>query len=264
MNKIGWIVSLIIFVFITVFVLSLDTTTQKGRVKISNRNVEIGHENTEVTNDKVNLTNSSSKFINKDIQTSNSGIDINSNGEISNKDVNINDLETNYENQDSRISNNGKLEYKNLDDSEIEKTLNSARNSRPRQVEPKPVNRYLYKNIDWSTWKSNFVNKILDDSLSIRELDEYSEGAWFHYSFDVNDEGKISNIKITSMFLSKEDKAKVSALIKSYEGQEITVFPANSKRKYAKVSAVMVLSNHTEKSRPSDFADKERIKIKLN
>ncbi len=95
-------------------------------------------------------------------------------------------------------------------------------------------------------------------------MDQYQEGAWFHYSFEVNDEGKISNIKITSMFLSKEDKAKVYALIKSYEGQEITVFPANSRRKYAKVSAVMLLSNHTEKARPSDFSDSEKVRIKLN
>lgn len=257
MNKTGWLISLIIFVFVTAFVLSLDNTSKKGRVKISNRNIEIGHENTEFTNDKVNLTNSNSKFTNKNV-------DITNGGNLNNKDIDIYGNETNYNNQNSQISDNSKLTYKNLDDSELDTMINNAREKRPRTVEPITPKKYLYKNIDWATWKSNFVNKILDDSLKIHELDQYQEGAWLHYSFDVNDEGEISNIKITSMFLSKEDKAKVQALIKSYEKQEITMFPANSKRKYAKVSAVMVLADHTEKSRPSDFSDSEKIRIKLN
>ena len=37
----------------------------------------------------------------------------------------------------------------------------------------------LVKNIDWSTWKSEFINKILDESMSITSLDDYGVGTWF-------------------------------------------------------------------------------------
>jgi len=265
MNKTGWIICIIIFVFVTVFVLSLDNTSLTGRVKISNSNVEIGHENTEIVNGenvKVNL--GGTNLNNRQLETSNNDFNINNSGSVNSGNINYNNSEIDYNNQGSEFSNSGGISYKNLDDSHLDAALNEADNiSNKNPSQSKARNRYLYKNIDWATWKSNFVNKILDDSLSIHELDQYGEGAWFHYSFDVDEDGKISNISVFSLFLSDEDKNKVAALIKSYQYSDITVFPANTKRKSAKVSAVMMLSNTTQKSRPSDFKDSEKVKINL-
>ena len=126
-----------------------------------------------------------------------------------------------------------------------------------------PRDRYAYRNIDWSTWKSNFVNKILDDSMYIKSLDKYEEGSFFYYSFIVDDQGRISNIHVKSMHLSEADKREVARLIKSYEFSDVTIFPAKSKRKTASVSAVMMISNESQRAKPSDFHDLEQIKFKL-
>ena len=72
------------------------------------------------------------------------------------------------------------------------------------------------------------------------------------------------NISVRSMHLSPSDKQKVARLIKSYEHTPITRFPQNSKRKTARVSAVMMLSNEaTIHSKPSDFQDTETYKYKI-
>ena len=50
-------------------------------------------------------------------------------------------------------------------------------------------------------------------------------------------------------------KKELKTFIRSYEYQDITVFPANSKRKTAKVDAVVLLGESEKKSKPSDFND---------
>jgi hypothetical protein len=124
--------------------------------------------------------------------------------------------------------------------------------------------KYAYDNIDWAAWKSNFVNRILDDSVEISELDNYPNGAFFYYSFIVDDKGGISMIKIRSMYLSEHDKKLVENLIRSYAHTSITRFPKNSNRKTASVSAIMMLSSsETVHSKPSDFNDMERVKYQV-
>ena len=123
-------------------------------------------------------------------------------------------------------------------------------------------NRYKYQNIDWGTWKSNFVNRILDDSMYIRSLDLYGMGTWFYYSFIVTDEGEIKSVNVFSFYLKEEDKKQVREMIRGYAYQPITVFPKDSKRKKAKVKAIMLLGGNTEsKSNASNFRDVEKIKI---
>lgn len=272
MNKNWWIICILIFAFITVFVLSLDGTAPSGRVKISNRNIEISHESTEVVNDdSVKLKLGDAKIDNKKLETQNKNINIDSSSNINNSEVSFNNSETEYSNQSSnfksgsnKFSNNNNITYKNLDTNELDIALNEAKNINNKRInpEPRPIERkYKYKNIDWGTWKSNFVNQILEDSLKIHELDEYQEGSWFYYSFDVDLTGKISNIQIKSIFLTPEDKTKVAKLIKSYQYQDITLFPANTKRKSATVSAVMMLSDTTKKTNPNDFKDIEHVKF---
>ena len=101
--------------------------------------------------------------------------------------------------------------------------------------------------------------------MDIKELDTYPDGSFFYYSFIVDDEGRISNISVKSIYLSHADKQKVARFIKGYQYSYLTKFPANSKRKTAKVSAIMMLSSaETKHSKPSDFRDMEQIKYKVN
>jgi len=260
MNKIIWFIALCIFVFVTAFVISVDTSGSR-KVKFTNQSFEIKNEGNEVVNDtnaKINLSNTSVK--NKEIASNNSNVNIsntkienqetgfNDSGRYSNQETNYNS-DTNYYNQDTEYSNQ-QNEY----------------NHRPVEYSsPKPnltpPPSYGYKDIDWSTWKSNFVNKILDDSIRIKELDTYPDGSWFYYSFIVDDEGRISNVNVRSVYLTAEDKIKVANFIQGYQRSYLTKFPPNSKRKTAKISAIMMLSNQsTIHSKPSDFHDIEQVK----
>lgn len=286
MNKILWLTGLIIFVFVTVFVVSLDTTDTR-RVQFSNQDFAIKNEGNDVVNNSIHGANANIKF--NDSKISNVGVsatNVNSkisatNIELDNvsnfntKNVKFSDNDTQYNNQDLEIETQGtgfkshkNINYKNLDTENLDEVLKNAKNYKYQHsdVSNKPVQsqvKYKYKNIDWKTWRSEFVNKILDDSLAIRSLDSYQKGAWFYYSFDVSDKGVISNIKIKSMYLSEQDKSEVARLIKSYQYKPITVFPANTHRKTVNVSAVMMLSNETKHSRPNDFNDFEKIKFQV-
>ena len=97
--------------------------------------------------------------------------------------------------------------------------------------------------------------------MSITSLDDYGVGTWFYYSFVVTSDGAIKNVIVTSPYLSDEDKQRIKNLIKSNEYQDITIFPANSRRVTSKVDAVVMLGNSEKKSNPSDFNDIERIKM---
>lgn len=311
MNKFLWLGALLVFVFVTVFVVSLDTT-QTHRVQFSNQDFAITNEGNEVVSNSIQGTNanikfSDSKFTNKNISATDSKLGLNStkiglndSSNLNVKDVKIGDSsdfktknvdikdnsnysyqntkfgdKSDYGNQDlefetqgTGFKNSDPINYKNLDTEQLDNAIAQAKNYKYQStdVSNKPFKqkaRYQYKNIDWNTWRSEFVNKILDDSLSIKSLDTYGAGSWFYYSFDVSSEGAISNITIKSMYLSNEDKKRVARLIQSYQYKEITVFPANSNRKSAKVSAVMMLSNETKHSSPSDFNDFEQIRLQL-
>lgn len=284
MNKNLWIICAILFVFVTVFVIAFDTAVPNRRVRFTNQSFEITNKNNEIvnnTNAKIHFGSSNIK--NKSIKTNDTGIKLSSTN-VKNKDVSYNNSsdflnqetsfgnnDAKYSNQNFDVQNEGNLDYKNVDYSDLDARLQQAKNitDNPVDVNNKPFrmmpkNRYVYKNIDWNTWKSNFVNAILDESISIKELDNYPNGAWFYYQFDVDSQGRIFNIIVKSMHLDSHDKQKVVNLIKSFEYSELTIFPHNTKRKTAKVSAVLMLSNETQYSRPNNFNDFEQVKIKLD
>lgn len=284
MNKNLWLICAVLFVFVTVFVIASDTSVPNRRVRFTNQSFEINNKSNGIVNDsnaKINFSRSNIK--NKDIKTNDSDIKISST-DIENKNINYNNS-SNYSNQETSfentgteytnhnlgVQNQGNLNYKNVDYGDLDSRLEQAKNisTEPIDVSNKPFrmmpkNKYAYKNIDWSTWKSNFVNAILDESMTIKELDNYPNGAWFYYQFNVDESGKISDIVVKSMYLDYPDKQKVIKLIKSFEYSELTIFPRNTKRKVAKVSAVMMLSSETQHSRPNDFNDFEQVKIQLN
>jgi len=281
MNKVFWITGIIIFVFVTAFVLSLDNTSTR-HVRFKNQNFEIQHENTALVNDdrtKINLSKSNIENKELNAENQNTGlnstdVNLNNSGNINSQNISVNN-DYNYTGQNTAVNNQGgvsgqKISYKNLDDSNLDNILKNAdsnvNNRTAVKYEPlkmREPDKYVYRDIDWNTWRSNFVNQILDDSINIHELDQYGEGTWFMYSFVVHKNGAISDISVKSMYLNNYDKQLVANLIKSYQYKSITIFPHGSTRQSAKVTAVMMLSNTSSYSKPGDFNDGERVKIKL-
>ena len=256
MNKNALIIGILIFVFVTVFALTLDNSSTK-RVQISARDVAMNNDSSSTLGGKdVKVNLEQSNFTSTNINTENKDVNINTSSNINSSDVSFSGSDTGFSGQKSNIN------YKNVDMLEVDAALEAANNISTQKIETSlPPRRYMYKNIDWNTWKSNFVNQILEDSLNIHELDRYNEGDWLSYSFNVDVEGRISNIVVKSFALSQSDKDKVARIIKSYERTDITLFPPNTKKKTARVFAVMMLSDTTQKSNPNDFHDFERVKI---
>lgn len=255
-----------------------DLIAENKNIDIQNNNLKINNagtniQNTNYSNQDLNYNNQNSAYTNQNSNYSGQNTNYsNQNSNYRNQNINYADQNTNYNNQKAKYQNtsfenqNSKLDkqlsnYQNQK-AKLKNIENSLKNQKTR-TNRSNNNRYLIKNIDWSTWKSNFVNKIVDDSVNIHELDEYGIGTWFYYSFTVNAAGGIYNINVTSPYLLKEDKEKIIQMIQNYEYQDITVFPANSKRKTANVNAIVLLGDTEKKSTPSDFKDMERIKINL-
>ena len=264
MNKTAIVICIAIFVFITALVLGMDTSETQRRVKFTNQNFSVNNENNEIENRTGNakITNNGTRITNQSNNTYT-------------KEVNVQSTQTDYYNQASNLkqqnySSTQKVDvYQQNNNSEIDarySELNEAM-AKIKEIERRqknPDDQYRYRNIDWNKWKSNFVNRILDDSVIIKELDSYPDGSWFYYSFIVDDSGRISNINIKSPYLNQSTREMVTALISSYAHKPITQFPQNTNRKTAKVSAVMLLSNTTTKhAKPKDFNDTEVIKYKV-
>ena len=301
-HKKSLIIFSVVFVALTIFVYCASNTTTTKRVKFKNQSIAISQGSTQIINERlgVNISNTDSSLQNQDLNANHQDLNIGDNGMgISNANTNINNQR--FENQNTNINNQGDIRNSNVgfhnsdninyqetgyhnsnrNFSGDNRTINNQNNRIKNNFEDfrnagdlgndtlvmnnqnyERSNVGKYQNIDWSTWKSNFVNRFLDDSLYIQSLDLYGIGTWFYYSFNVSDKGAISDIKVFSFYLSKEDKDKITDLIKSYEYQPITVFPANTKRDKAKVKAIVLLGDTESKARPSDFNDLERIKIK--
>ena len=286
MQKVLIITGILVFVLVTIFVLSVDDSSPRKKVQFTNQNLVINNENTEIKSENVNLDINQAKINNAQIPASNQNIGLQSNNlkfnntntsaqnikfdnrNITSQNTNYNNRNSDYSNQSTNYNNQNTELDKKLADYERQRNRlknieNSLKNRNPQTQRNNFENRYLVKNIDWRTWKSNFVNEIIDGSMSIKSLDTYPQGSWFYYSFYVDRDGSISDIKVSSMQISQEDRKRIANLIKSYEYQDVTVFPANSKRVRAKVDAIVMLGPTEKKSRPTDFDDTERIKIKM-
>lgn len=270
-----WLITsgIIVFVAVTVFVLAVDDSSQRKKVQFTNQSLVLNNENTDVKNEKVNVNLGGTKLENKDISPSNKSINIKSNNtNFDNVSGNYSNQQTNYSNSDESFKSQDTKFNRQLNDyenqkSKIKRIENSFKNKPVKassdNFEPVKRNRYIVKDIDWNTWKSNFINQIIDDSMYIKSLDNYDIGSWFYYSFNVDKYGRISDITVKSMYLSSIDKDRIRKLIKSYEYKDITVFPANTRKTTAKVDAVVMLGNSEKKARPSDFNENEQVKIQM-
>lgn len=221
------------------------------RVRVQNRAIVISQGNPEINNTHIGTKNNSANIQNKDMESFNKELGVN------NHDVNIDkNGKVNYNNIGSSHNSSSRVKFNSTDING--RDLGFNHNSKySRDME-----KYDYKKIDWGTWKSRFVNRILDDSLYIRSLDAYGIGTWFYYSFVVTNTGEIHDVTVFSLYLTESDKLQIRALIRSYEKSPITVFPENTKRKKAKIKAVMLLGDSEQKASSSNFLDTERVKIK--
>ena len=258
------IVGIILFFLLTIIAMSMDVS-QRKKVSFINQSLSLNNENANIESKRANVNTAKSK-----ISTSNTGVNIQgANVKSTSTDIGFESLDnqkTGYSNQQLKNDSQGNY-YNSFDDfknrkQRLEDARSQINNASPR-LNNQNVSRYIVKNIDWSTWKSQFINKILDDSVYITSLDDYGVGAWFYYSFIVTSDGAIKDLTVRSPYISNIDKQRVMNLIKSYEYTDITVFPANSRRVTAKVDAVVMLGNSEKKSKPSDFNDVERIKMSL-
>ena len=259
---------LIIFAIVTFTVVSIDTSTVR-RVSVTSQNMNFKADNSApFQNSDVTMSSRAAK-INQttlDLQNKRTAFENQENKFKNNLDSDIKRFDS--ENSNKIDYNNSNITFKNKFPENEESTSSTKKESYSQsaldnssQKSDKRKQRYLYKNIDWSTWKSNFVNKILDDSMYIRALDLYDKNTWFYYSFYVTSKGEIEDIKIKSVALKSEDRKLIKRLIESYAYQDITVFPANSRRERVKVEALMLLGDYEKKSNPSDFNEHEQIRI---
>jgi len=270
MQKIMITVGILIFILATVFVLSVDSTTNRKKVQFTNQNFIINNENTDIASENVKLNLAQTNTTNTNITLNQTDLNMSNSQDtdFSNKSIDYNNTETDY--QTTNYSNPDTEYDSQLTDYDrqksriraIEQSIAQQRNTSSSQRLPERK-RYVYRDIDWSTWKSEFINKILDDSMEIKSLDDYGVGSWFYYSFTVTSTGEIKDIQVTSMHLSKDDKEKVKQLIRGYAHEDITVFPADSRKTRTKVDAIMMLGTTEKKSKPSDFNEKEKVKFLL-
>ena len=284
--KIPIILGVALFIGISVVVINAKDMQTISRVKVSNQQIVINQGNTGISNTDVgfnnsgNLSNQNTNIGNQG-NFSNTGGGVNNTGNFNNQNTgfgnqgglsntgggvnntgNFNNQNTGFGNQGGLNNTGGSFNNQggsfNNENGDIGNYNVGFGNKDYRS----DMEKYKYQDIDWSTWKSNFVNRILDDSMYIKSLDLYGIGTWFYYSFNVTDKGEIKDVFVFSIYLNDEDKKQIRDLIRSYAHQPITIFPKDSQRKKAKVKAIMLLGDTESKSDASNFNDIEKIKIK--
>jgi len=284
--KIPIILGVALFIGISVVVINAKDMQTISRVKVSNQQIVINQGNTGISNTDVGFNNSGN-LSNQNTNIGNQGNFSNTGGGVNNTG-NFNNQNTDFGNQGELsntgggVNNTGNFNNQNTgfgNQSGLNNTGGSFNNQGGsfnnengdigsynvgfgNKDYHSDMNKYKYQDIDWSTWKSNFVNRILDDSMYIKSLDLYGMGTWFYYSFNVTDKGEIKDVFVFSIYLNDEDKKQIRDLIRSYAHQPITIFPKDSRRKKAKVKAIMLLGDTESKSDASNFNDIEKIKIK--
>ena len=109
------------------------------------------------------------------------------------------------------------------------------------------------ENIAWNIWRSRLQNAVMDAS----DVANTPAGTVYNFSFDVDNNGNISNIKVSSNY--PKANSKVESAIKSFSGKSILKFPEGSKRKTVHFKGSFMMSYITRHSTPSDFNDFEKI-----
>lgn len=111
--------------------------------------------------------------------------------------------------------------------------------------------------IAWNVWRSNLQNRIMDESAI-----EAPVGTLILFSFDVSEDGYISNLKYTctNKEYTKSARADMVNVLDRLEGDEVLNFPSNTKRRNVRFKGGFLLDYTTQYSKPSDYSDYERVK----
>lgn len=113
--------------------------------------------------------------------------------------------------------------------------------------------------IVWNKWRSDLQNKVMKDTNI-----GAPKGTGFRFSFTVDKFGNMSNINVWSTNPVYTDLAVrvIKPVLQSYQHQPILKFPAGTKRTITNVTGGFVMSSYTQYSKPSDFSDVEKVKLK--
>lgn len=113
--------------------------------------------------------------------------------------------------------------------------------------------------IVWNKWRSDLQNKVMKDTNIAAP-----RGTGFRFSFTVDKYGNMSNLNVWSTNPVYTDLAVlvIKPVLQSYQHQPILKFPTGTKRTITNVTGGFVMSNYTQYSKPSDYSDVEKVKLK--
>ena len=228
MKKIDYLIILAVFVFTTIYVYVADSGVSKKRIYLLNRAMYLTQDNAQLVSEKSSFEFKQKTLPNQKKKKDNS--------------FSVNDINKKPKKRSEKIETSD-IEVK----TKKEKTKNF-------------IDEFIFSSVNWNNWRSNFLNKILDDSDSIPTLNYYKPGSWLYFTFKVTNTGEIKNIHIFSIHLTDLDKKDFEKLIASYAHKDITKFPPNSKRKSVRVKALFTLDNNEKRAKPEDFFDTEKVR----
>lgn len=248
------ILAVLMFLTVTISVSKVDVPTRKS-VTFSTKGFNIQNKNinliVQIKNMYTKLKLTSINDI--DLKSTPTNIEYKNINNYNNSQVNDNvrNVDINIQNQNVNNYNSSPVQdnVSNVDPN----IQNNAQNG---------VNGEYSLKISWNEWRSNIVNKILNDSYKIPELNKYASGTGFYYSFDVDNEGNINNIIVLSLNMESQDLQLIKMLIQSYSHTQLVVFPNNSKRNTIRVDAICLFDDETQEATSSDFHDIEKVDVK--
>lgn len=130
------------------------------------------------------------------------------------------------------------------------------------EPKPSPVEQ-LNEIIVWNKWRADICNTISDNSLET-QVYKLKKGVLFKYSFTVDRNRHISNIKVSlarGLFdpVVQESIQDIHKTIRSLEGKPIIEFPKGSRRTSVKVEGGIEMSDYDASVNPGNFSDIESV-----
>lgn len=170
------------------------------------------------------------------------------------REINISDQQAKYSEQNLNLD-------ENIPRSDLDIGL-SDQNDNVKLKDSDEVGNRKFKGsreeiIAWNVWRSELQNRIMDESAI-----EAPVGTLILFSFDVSENGRISNLKYTctNRQYAADAKADMISILKRLQGDSILDFPPNTQRKNVRFKGGFILDYDTVYSKPSDYSDYERIR----
>lgn len=170
------------------------------------------------------------------------------------REINISDQQAKYSEQNLNLDENIKR-------SDLDIGL-SNQNDNVKLKDSDEVGNRKFKGsreeiIAWNVWRSELQNRIMDEAAI-----EAPVGTLILFSFDVSENGRISNLKYTctNRQYAADAKADMISILKRLQSDSILDFPPNTQRKNIRFKGGFILDYDTVYSKPSDYSDYERIR----